>query len=414
MTTILNREDLSLAVKDALAKCQIVDMHTHVFSPPFGDLLLWGVDELVTYHYLVAELFRYRDLEYEAFWAMSKREQADVIWQTLFVENSPISEATRGVITVLQQLGIDISGRSLEPAREFFASQTVESYVGRVLELAGVESVVMTNDPFDPTEAQVWRAGVPKDERFQAALRLDGLLNDWEKAHATLSSEGYAVDKDFGGKTVAEIRRFLDEWIEIMSPLYMAVSLPPDFAFPEDSPRGRLIAEAVLPTSLERGLPFAMMIGVKKLINPALRLAGDAVGKADIKVIEHLCVEHPDNRFLVTMLSRENQHELCIAARKYRNLMIFGCWWFLNDPSIIDEMTRERLELLGTSFVPQHSDARVLDQLIYKWKHSREIIGEVLIDKYSDLLDAGWFVTREDIARDVKKLFVENFQRFVR
>ena len=35
-----------------------------------------------------------------------------------------------------------------------------------------------------------------------------------------------------------------------------------------------------------------------------------------------------------------------------------------------------RIELLGTSFIPQHSDARVLDQLIYKWDHSRQIIGE--------------------------------------
>ena len=53
-----------------------------------------------------------------------------------------------------------------------------------------------------------------------------------------------------------------------------------------------------------------------------------------------MCREHADNRFLVTMLSRENQHELCVAARKFGNLMPFGCWWFLNNPSLIDEITR--------------------------------------------------------------------------
>ena len=52
------------------------------------------------------------------------------------------------------------------------------------------------------------------------------------------------------------------------------------------------------------------------------------------------------------MLSRENQHELCVAARKFANLMPFGCWWFLNNPSIVSEITRERLELLGPTFIP--------------------------------------------------------------
>ena len=113
------------------------------------------------------------------------------------------------------------------------------------------------------------------------------------------------------------------------------------------------------------------------------------------------------------MLARENQHELCIAARKFRNLMIFGCWWYLNNPSLIEETTRMRLELLGSSFIPQHSDARVLDQLIYKWAHSRKIIGDVLFNKYSDLMATGWLPEASEIDRDVKKLFSGNFRTFL-
>ena len=37
--------------------------------------------------------------------------------------------------------------------------------------------------------------------------------------------------------------------------------------------------------------------------------------------------------------------------------MPFGCWWFLNNPSIVQEITRERIEMLGTSFIPEHPDA---------------------------------------------------------
>jgi hypothetical protein len=111
----------------------------------------------------------------------------------------------------------------------------------------------------------------------------------------------------------------------------------------------------------------------------------------------------------VTMLSRENQHELCVAARKFANLMPFGCWWFLNNPSIVSEITRERLELLGPTFVPQHSDARVLEQLLYKWPHSRRDIANALAEQYVGIVQNGRPVTAAEIARDTRRLFSENF-----
>ena len=72
-----------------------------------------------------------------------------------------------------------------------------------------------------------------------------------------------------------------------------------------------------------------------------------------------------------------------------------------------------RLRLLGTSIVPQHSDARVLDQLLYKWRHSRAIIGKVLVDKYADIIDAGWVLTEADIKKDVERLLKGNFLEFL-
>ncbi|HSW44214.1 MAG TPA: glucuronate isomerase, partial [Phycisphaerae bacterium] len=98
--------------------------------------------------------------------------------------------------------------------------------------------------------------------------------------------------------------------------------------------------------------------------------------------------------------------------RKHPNLMIFGCWWFINNPLLIEEVTRMRLEMLGLSFIPQHSDARVLEQVIYKWSHSREIVADVLADKYADLARTGWTVTEADIRRDVALLLGGNFERF--
>ena len=63
-----------------------------------------------------------------------------------------------------------------------------------------------------------------------------------------------------------------------------------------------------------------------------------------------------------------------------------------------------RIELLGTSFTPQHSDARVLDQIVYKWQHNRGIIAQILVQKYTELGQSGWQTTPAEVERDVKDL----------
>lgn len=405
--------ELREAIEKAVYGAAVTDVHTHLYSPCFGDMLLWGVDELVTYHYLIAETFRHIDMPYEKFWNMDKEAQSDLVWQKLFVENSPYSESCRGVLTVLDKLGLDVKKNGLPEYRKFFESKSVDEYVDLVFEMSGVKEVVMTNDPFDETERNIWLNNYAEDDRFKAALRIDPLLNGGTDILRQLQSWGYDVEDQLDENMYSEVRRFLNEWVDRMGAVYMAVSLPPTFNFPEDSMRANLIENCVLPVCREHNIPFAMMIGVKKLINPELQLAGDSVGKSSIDAVEYLCANYPNNKFMVTMLARENQHELCVAARKFRNLLVFGCWWFLNNPSLIDEITRMRFELLGTSVVPQHSDARVLDQLIYKWDHSRKIIADVLYDKYKDIMDTGWDLTEEDIVRDVEKLMSGNFWEFI-
>src|SRR5262249_15636647 len=136
-------------------------------------------------------------------------------------------------------------------------------------------------------------------------------------------------------------------------------------------------------------LPLALMIGVRRQVNPALRLAGDGLGRADLTVLERICLEFPDNRFLVSVLSRENQHELCVLARKFANILPFGCWWVLNNGSIVEEITRERLEMLGPSFIAQNSDARVLEQLLYKWRNTRRTIAPLVAGHFERLAEDG-------------------------
>lgn len=407
------RKRLTTTVEKIAASTPVIDIHTHLYDPAFKELLLWGIDDLLVYHYLVAEAFRFSDLPYEKFWAMSKTEQADLVWDALFLKHSPISEACRGVLTTLSYIGLDVKKRDLAALRKWFNGQTAEQHVTRCMKLAGVQKIYMTNSPFDDLERPVWERGFKRDERFVAGLRIDPLLLSWKETAPKLAGWGYKVQNGkLGTKSFDEVRRFLADWSNRIQARYVMVSLPPNFAFPSNDAAAQLIEHAVLPHCRENGLPFAMMPGVNRAVNPQLRLAGDGVGLTDLRAMQNLCAGFPENKFMTTVLARENQHELCVLARKFRNLHIFGCWWFTNVPVLIEEITRMRLELIGLSVTPQHSDARVLDQIIYKWNHSRRIIGKVLAEKYCDIAEAGWTVSEAEIRRDVTDLFGGAFESF--
>ena len=420
-----NEKQLASLVSSILQETTITDIHTHLFPPSHGEMLLWGVDELLRYHYLVAELFTTADwgLTYEKFWSMSKSQQADIIWEHLFIKQSPLSEAARGVITTFQKLGLDVKKRDLSSIRKWFSQQKLDEYLPKVFEIAKIDYIIMTNNPFDPKEAKYWQEHAAVPDYFKSALRIDPLFEDWQSAADVMTAQGYDVrppskDTDegyqFDKKSIDEIRRFLIDWSKLIKPVYFAASFSPDFAYGKDKLLTEIIDRAVIPAAMELGLPFALMIGARRGVNPELRDAGASVGTADLTCLSELLRNHPQVKFLVTVLARVNQHELTVLGRVFRNLHIFGCWWYCNNPSIIEEMTRQRIELLGTSFTAQHSDARVLDQLIYKWDHTREIISKVLTDKYSDLYKSGWEVSKEEIARDARTILGGSFEEFCR
>src|SRR5436190_307820 len=335
MKTILSeaaRVPLAKQIEKSVLATPVVDIHTHIFDAAFKELLLWGIDDLLFCHYLIAVTFRYTNLPYEKFWALSKTAQADLVWDSLFIQHSPISEACRGVLTTLHLLGLDVKKRDLPALRQWFAGQRVEDHITRCMELAGLRKIYMTNSPFDDLERPVWEKGFTRDERFVAGLRVDPLILSWRETAPKLAGWGYHVHAGAPTqKTFSEVRRFLADWTKRMQARYVMVSLPDDFRFPAKNVATPLIEKAVLPHC--------------------------------------------------------------------RDLHIVGCWWFLNVPYLIDEMTRMRVELLGLSFTPQHSDARVLDQIIYKWNHSRQIIAQVLVEKYSALAQTGWQVGRAEIER---------------
>src|ERR1700751_2965937 len=154
-----SRVPFAAQIEEIVATTPVFDIHTHLYAPAFDELLLWGIDELLTYHYLVAETFRQIDLPYEKFWTLSKTAQADLVWESLFLDHSPISEACRGVLTTLHSMGLDVKKRDLPAVRKWFAKQDPEAYLDRCMAVANVKTICMTNSPFDDLERPNWEKG---------------------------------------------------------------------------------------------------------------------------------------------------------------------------------------------------------------------------------------------------------------
>ena len=162
-----NPEHIASVVNAEVGSVMAIDLHTHLLPPSHGALCSWGIDEILTYHYLIAEYFITAPAEVtpEQFYDMSKQAQADVIWNALFIERTPISEACRGVITMLVafDLSTEVANRDLEGIRRFYRRYRdkglagTEEFCKMVYEVAGVNYSVMTNIPFDANEAAHWR-----------------------------------------------------------------------------------------------------------------------------------------------------------------------------------------------------------------------------------------------------------------
>jgi len=81
---------------------------------------------------------------------------------------------------------------------------------------------------------------------------------------------------------------------------------------------------------------------------------------------------------------------------------------------MIEEITKLRIETLGTSFIYQHSDARIWEHLISKWHHSKEVAYKVLLETYSAMERNGYSVSIDAMKKDIDLLFSQNAQQLIR
>ena len=371
----------------------IFDIHTHLFPSKFKKFYNVGLVKLLNYHYLKAELFSLGKIKIDNFNKLNDNSKAKIIWNNLFLNRYPLSTATQGVLKILRVYGVNDVNQKFEKILKI----TNENQLSEddIFKITNIKQVVMTNNPFDKKERFILNSN--KDSNYLPSIRIDDLFVD-HKSNRQIYSLKSLEDNERLKKIINEIQSI----IRLNKPSYFSLSSENFDEFKNDQ-----FFNIFFRLLRKSNTPMMLLIGVKRGVNKLYNDAGDGIGILNLDNLEKILRNFPKNKFLVSCLDFKDQFRLNVLARKFQNLKIVGFWWFNNNESIIENLLKQRFELLGDNFILQHSDARILDQLVYKWLDFKSIYIKVMVQKCHKLLSHGYKIKTIDLEKKINFHFEE-------
>ena len=378
----------------------IFDIHTHLFPSKFKKYYNVGLIKLLNYHYLKAELFSLGNIKIKNFNNLDDNKKAKIIWDNLFLNRYPISTATQGVLRILKIYGVEDVNQKFEKILKI----TNENQLSEedIFKITNINQVVMTNNPFNLEEKKI--LSLNKDSKYLPSIRIDDLFVKPKSKNEYLNS-WYLSGQEKIKKAIKEIKII----IQTNKPSYFSLSTENFKEFENE-----FFFKHFLSLLKESKTPMMLLIGVKRGVNKLYNDAGDGIGTMNLDYLEKILSKFPRNKFLVSCLDFRDQFKLSVLARKFQNLKIVGFWWFNNNESIIENLLKQRFELLGDNFIVQHSDARIIDQLVYKWLDFKSIYIKVMVEKYQKLLSLGYKIKATDLERKINFHFEEMPKKNIR
>ncbi len=394
------------------------DIHTHLFPPQAAELVRFGIDELLNYHYAYRQLLGFRrDITPEQFWKLPADRRADLSWETYFsqpadsiIHAMPVSEGFRAISTIFSGLGLDPNASDLREARSFFASVDSLEYHDRILKLAGISNVVGTNNPFDPVELKFYQSGQPWHPSFSAALRLDDLVLNPKSAFQFMREQfGLSVSEDLSESTCTAAREFCTQWMtgdQLPNVNYVGISFPPDFPWDDrGDPRVKVLEQIVIPACSETGTSLFLMPEPVRGLEPSMQNAGDYVGKMDSVAFGRFAQRHPEVDIWVSPLNFSSQFEMSALTCVLPHVSPWSTWWYNHQPGITNSLCDMRIEMHGENSWLFNSDARVLEQLYSKWTHFKQEFSGIATRQLARVIESGYEVSEDSIRKWISTLF---------
>ena len=296
-----------------------------------------------------------------------------------------------------RDLDAAIRGRSADPA-----------WAASVLGRSGIEAVFLTNDFDDPLEGFDTARWVPclRVDELVFHLAKPGVIERLERASGRGAGDVAGLD--------AAVEAIADRFVA-RGARAAAISLPPDFrprpvprseaatalaAVHRDGPAASDGDRATIAAHLfwsvagicgARGLPFDLMIGVRRGVYPGGVFQGQDLldGRLSLADYAPLFNAFPGVTFPVSVLSRPLNHELVAFAWIFPNVLPFGHWWYANTPATIEADLEQRLEAVPrTKLLGYYSDMYKVEFGYPKFAMYRRVLSRVLARRFVE--ERGW------------------------
>lgn len=308
---------------------KIVDLHTHLY-PENHEKYLSGFDNLLDYHYLAGEFYKSKFMlkdDILSFREKSIEERNEEIWDSLFLNklNEQLSFSCLGVNKVLKVLtGRYCGGYSYSRIKNIYPNISFQS----ILDMTNISNVIATYDYLEEYQ---------EDDLVLPSIRFNSFYDI-----LNMKSNEYREDA-----------------------VYYSFSCDSD----------ELDSLTIHPTEFNSWnlfdnmkQPFWIMLGVKRGYVKYLGDGGDGIGKCEIEKLIKFANQYPNLRIPFSILDPSKIKEAIIASKIIPNLYFMGHWWFNSMPTQMKKINKFADELLGAeNWLSYYSDARVAEQLIYKW-----------------------------------------------
>jgi len=411
-----------------LVRIPLLDSHSHIdpHRPTAADF-----DDLLGYHY-------YTELAHSA--GMDHGPLRSEV---------PAEERARAIAGFLPAIRNTVQySWLLEIARDFFsfsddiidatnidglwklASKNLEQegWESKVLKRSNVEKVFLTNDFDDPLE------GFDTD-RYVPCLRTDDLVFHLGNPEVVERlRQASRCDAGNAATLMAALEAVFGHFAKQRAKA-CAVSLPPDFQ-PRPVEEGtvdpiirRLLSGAEVSADdswtvshfvfwrlaelcREHGLPFDLMIGVRRNVYPGgVHQGRDLFNRlGSLHQYRDLFNSFPEVTFPVSVLPSDGNQELMAFSWIFPNVVTLGHWWYSNVPAYIENDARARLQAVPSSKqIAYYSDAYKLEFIAPKFNMYRRILAKILANDF--VRERGWTeeqaieLGREVLRGNVERIF---------
>ncbi len=420
---LTNESEYRAGFRAAIEGEKFGDAHSH-WDPIYG---FEGLIQAAAYHYLDGEAAALRRLsrsEQAAHKSLDVEARARANLEAIFADGAlPVSTAACGWIRMANMLGLDVTqppGEILDEFKARYGDMPKQEYRAMIFGKSRVRTITGTQSIFLPSEAKLycdddamtgWDPVCDTAIRFDEALRKPELLAEAAKLADFPLAGGNPESEPTRAALKALANFHIERFRKHSRVRYISASLSEKDRFfdtadrPSQSRFAIVMRDVIIPLAKENGLPVFLMPYVRRGVNPEAGASGDCVSMGDVDDLIRFISENPDVSFILTGLHPLLDYTFAFLTRACPNVRIIGFWWGNLNSNEVRRQIQQRMEFVGTAWFGLNSDARILDQILYKWEDYMDdlehVLATIILPK---ITRAGGPVTVAGIKATVKRI----------